>query len=371
MAGGYVGVEGKAKEVGGIYVGVNGKARKVTAAYVGVGGKAQDVWPSERIQCLAVTQAALGSGNPTVDVWTGLGETLGKKQYLSGLTRTAGDHCRFSKNGTYCLIATRIGANYARIFKLVEGVYQALPAQSLGSNYDAVHDMDITSDAKFLAWVGPAGTSLFLFSLDGDEYKPVSLAGAAKPVGATKFSCRFSPDNQYLACGYDVAPYVSLWKREGDTYVRLPDSDFKDAGAPVISFSNRADYLLVGWYVYKREGDQFIKLDTLHTPPSYEPICGAASPNGRHFIVGTTGHPYLYVFERDNDDVVRQATGVLPAAYGAPRRCAFSRDGAYFCSDGWGAPRQIQVFSCKSDVFTEIPGLSVAKGSTILSIALS
>lgn len=39
--GGYVGVDGKAKEVNEIYVGVNGVARRVSSAYIGVNGSAR------------------------------------------------------------------------------------------------------------------------------------------------------------------------------------------------------------------------------------------------------------------------------------------------------------------------------------------
>ena len=62
----------------------------------------------------------------------------------------------------------------------------------------------------------------------------------------TGYGCSFSPDSNYLAVAHANSPYITIYKRNGDTFTKLsnPDDLPTDTGYGC-SFSPDSNYLAV------------------------------------------------------------------------------------------------------------------------------
>ena len=75
-------------------------------------------------------------------------------------------------------------------------------------------------------------------------------------------SCAFSPDVTYLAVAHDVSPYITIYKRSGDTFTKLSNPDTLPASTGYgCAFSSDVTYLAVAHDVspyitiYKKTGE--------------------------------------------------------------------------------------------------------------------
>src|SRR5690606_4456614 len=61
------------------------------------------------------------------------------------------------------------------------------------------------------------------------------------------FGVSFSPDGNYLAVGHSSSPYVTIYKRNGDTFTKLPNPSTLPINTVFgVSFSPDGNYLAVG-----------------------------------------------------------------------------------------------------------------------------
>ena len=140
--------------------------------------------------------------------------------------------------------------------------------------------------------------------------------------------CSFSPDSNYLAVAHVNSPYITIYKRNGDTF-KLPNPGVLPTNSS--SFSPDNNYLAVAHgtspfiTIYKRNGDRFTKLSNPDDLPTSGGFGCSFSPDSNYLAVTNlsltpynlqTQWRYLYLPNPD----------VLPTN---GRGCSFSPDSNY------------------------------------------
>lgn len=127
------------------------------------------------------------------------------------------------------------------------------------------------------------------------------------PTGAGA-GAGWSPDGKYLAVAHASSPYLTIYKRSGDTFTKLSDpATLPASNGTGISWSPDGRYLAVTHLtspyvmVYKRAGDVFTKLANPTTLPAGNATSVAWSSNGAYLAVGFSTTPYLCIYSLASD----------------------------------------------------------------------
>jgi hypothetical protein len=210
------------------------------------------------------------------------------------------------------------------------GAGQALVADGSGGSswttvettVDAVFAVgDVITTAKELSepeWL-PADGSVRMQAGYPELFAEVGLL-ADLENGATKLTnpavllsnyalgCAFSPDSAYLAVGHYNAPFITIYKRSGDTFTKLADPLALPTNyANGCAFSPDGTYLAVAHQgtpyitIYKRSGDTFTKLTNPAVLPAGNGYGCAFSPDGTYLAVAHSVSPFITIYKRDYD----------------------------------------------------------------------
>lgn len=196
------------------------------------------------------------------------------------------------------------------------------------------------------------------------------------PTGAGT-GVAFSLDGIYMVITHSVSPYISIYKRTGDTYTKLPNPAALPTGnANRASFSPDSVYLAVAHQtspfitIYKRSGDTFAKLSDPAVLPTNTSFGVAFSADGTYLTVSIFTSPYVYFYKRSGDTFTKLADpAILPTAGG--RGIAFSPDGLYVAFSTTGSPYLI-VYKRIGDTFTKLADpttLPTGVGADVSSVA--
>ena len=222
-------------------------------------------------------------------------------------------------------------------------------------------------DGTYLAAVYDAAADdgspfITVYKREGDTFTKLPALSALPSAGD---GCAFSPDGTYLAAAHGGSPYITVYKREGDTFTKLPALSALPSAGDGCAFSPDGTYLAAAHggspyiTVYKREGDTFTKLPALSALPNTGNSC-AFSPDGTYLAAVHGKSPYITVYRREGDTFTK-----LPALSALPNSgssCAFSPDGTYLAASHGGSPC-ITVYKREDDTFTKLPALSALPGS--------
>jgi len=119
----------------------------------------------------------------------------------------------------------------------------------------------------------------------------------------------FSNDNNYMSVAHSTSPFVTIYKRIGDTFTKLANpSILPTNGANFgngVSFSNDNNYMSVAHYaspyitIYKRSGDTFTKLNNPSELPAGT-VNGVAFSNDNNYMsVAHSTSPYVTIYKRE------------------------------------------------------------------------
>lgn len=175
------------------------------------------------------------------------------------------------------------------------------PAGRIGSGILGLGQrISTTSDGVYVAIAHANAPFLTIYKRSGDTL--AKLPDVADPPPSGTFNdaegVAFSPDGIYLAVATPNSPFLALYKRDGDTFTRLPNPSVLPPGqASSTSFSNDGAYLVVthfpepsgsaaNFFIYKRAGDVFTKL----SDPAVLP-----TGSGANFSVFSRDNTYLAV----------------------------------------------------------------------------
>ena len=190
----------------------------------------------------------------------------------------------------------------------------------------------------------------------GDTF--IKLPNPDLPVALTN-GAAFSPDGVYLAVAVNASPYVTIYKRSGDAFVKLSNPGTLPTGAArAVAFSSDGTYLSVAHFtspfvtIYKRSGDTFTKLAN---PSLLPPDTGrgiAFSPSGEYLVVGHSTTPFVTIYKRAGDTFRKLANpDTMPT--GAGYGVSFSSDNSYLAVSHDTTP-YVTVYKRAGDTFMKL-----------------
>lgn len=126
-----------------------------------------------------------------------------------------------------------------------EGIAESEKVPTLGANYRCAA---VTNDERFVA-VGLAVTSSFKLFRNLNNVLTVMTDPASMPTGFVQ-AMSFSPRGDLLAVAHNTAPYVNLYQKKGNTFIKLTDPTSLGlvVGVPAIydcKFSPDGRYLVI------------------------------------------------------------------------------------------------------------------------------
>jgi len=115
--------------------------------------------------------------------------------------------------------------------------------------------------------------------------------------------CVFDPTGTYLAVAHATSPYITIYKRSGDTFTKLADpATLPPNTGWGCAFDPTGTYLAVAHSdspyitVYKRSGDRFTKVANPATLPTGAGYGCAFDPTGTYLAVAHSGSPYITIY---------------------------------------------------------------------------
>jgi hypothetical protein len=164
------------------------------------------------------------------------------------------------------------------------------------------------------------------------------ISGPANPQGVD-----ISSDGVYFAVASNTAPFLTIYKRTGETLVALPTPYvIPNAIARGCSFSPDGTYLAVKWtfndifsnapslVIYKRDGDVFTKL-----PDPVDVAIGLGisvkfSPDGLHLITSTSaGGAQAIIYQRTDDNFTKIIDPFTTQQSNTSGEYEYSKDGNF------------------------------------------
>jgi len=204
---------------------------------------------------------------------------------------------------------------------------------------------DFSPDGIYLAVAHNNSPYITIYKRSGDTFtklgNPVNL-----PAGDA-YGCKFSPDGIYLAVAHKNSPYITIYKRSGDTFTKLDNPASLPAGWGLnVTWTPDSVYLAVGHditpfiTVYKRADDVFTKIADpaeLPTGPAYGVDF---SPDGIQLAVAHSTTPFVTIYTRSGDILGKQPDPTdLPGGNG--RGAVFSHNNKYLVIGYFNEPNII------------------------------
>lgn len=173
----------------------------------------------------------------------------------------------------------------------------------------------------------------------GEIPLPTSMVNFSPSLPNAALGCSFSPDGQYFAIAHQASPFISIYKKDGSGFVKLPDpSVIPTSNAQDCSFSKDGDYLVVAsagnnpLIVYERDGDTFNALtNPSGLPSSFNSTSVTFDPFDDYIYLGISSSPWLIIIELVNGDLeLKSLTGGDPT--GTVNNISVSSQGLVCCT---------------------------------------
>jgi WD40 repeat protein len=215
----------------------------------------------------------------------------------------------------------------------------------------------------FAVVTGNATYRLQIFKKKGLTNTYDKLLNPTMP-GSLPYGIDYSPDGKFLAAAINATPYVSIYKRNGETFTLLSNPGTLPTGtARDVAFSPDNNYLAVGHgttpfvTIYKRDGDTFTKIATpFNTLPGGTTLSVAFSPDGNYFAAGMSVSPYVNVWRIDSTlDTFTKITIPTAGSGGAVNSVEFSPDSLHLIYAGGSSPSYGgYLINSSTDTFTAL-----------------
>jgi len=173
-----------------------------------------------------------------------------------------------------------------------------------------------------------------------------------------------SPNGKFLAAAINATPFISIYKKDGETFNLLSNPASLPTGAGRdVAFSPDGNYLAVGHGVtpfvtiYKISGDTFTKIATpFNTLPGGTTLSVAFSPDGNYFASGMSVSPYVNVWRIDSTtDTFTKLTIPTAGSGGNVNSVKFSPDSLHLVYAGGNAPSYGgYLINSSTDTFTAL-----------------
>ena len=217
--------------------------------------------------------------------------------------------------------------------------------------------VSFSPDGIYLAVAHTTSPYITIYKRDGDTF--AKLANPSELPASHGYGVSFSPDGTYLAVAHGTSPYITIYKRNGDTFTKLPNPSVLPASvANGVSFFPDGTYLAVAHSsfpyitIYKRDGDTFTKLPNPSGLPASSGYGVSFSPDGNYLAVAHDTSPYITIYKKDGDTFTKLANpSGLPTGTG--RGVSFSPDGNYLAVAHDASP-YITIYKRDGDTFAKL-----------------
>ena len=187
---------------------------------------------------------------------------------------------------------------------------------------------------------------------------PVKIDAPSLLPAGTVNGVAYSPDGKWLAVASGSTPYLILYKRTGDAFIKQPDLDGKPTSACYcVAFSPNGKYFTVGTSGsttahYKITGDVFTKLTRPVSYPSGTVYGADYSEDGIYLALSQSSSPYLVIYKID-DTVFTKLPDPETKPTSACHGIKFSHNGTYLAVSSDASP-YVFVYKRTGDVFDKI-----------------
>lgn len=241
--------------------------------------------------------ASFGNSSPYVEVYKRSGDTFPTKATVS-TTATNVTTTAFSKDSTY-LALLRNNAPFVEVHKRSGDVFTKLPDFSELPAISA-SGVAFSPDGTYLVVAALSSTTrnIFVYKRSGDVFTllpdDISIPQPLTPV--------FSPDGNYMAIRSLTAPFVVVFRRNGDTFTRLESSMNAASNNSLVFVTN--DTIVAcstssGLVYFKVKGDGVVRLykdnNIPRQPNTLAAYNGPAANFDNYLAVGSNVAPYLYL----------------------------------------------------------------------------
>ena len=238
-----------------------------------------------------------------------------------------------------------------------------LPPQPTNLPPNIVYDCAFSLDGIYLAVAHNTSPYITIYKRNGDTFAKLENP-AVLPTG-TGNGCAFSPDGIHLAVAHSASPYITIYKRDGDTFTKLPNpASLPGSPADGCTFSPDGQKLAIPvsgpspcLVIYKRDGDTFTKLPNLSDLPIGVAYDCAFSQDNNYLAIAHSSSPYITIYKCNGDTFTKLSNPTaLPS--GQCRNCAFSSDGMYLAVVSYASP-YIIIYKRNGDTFANLSNPNV------------
>lgn len=229
--------------------------------------------------------------------------------------------------------------------------------------------LEYSHDDTYIVRLGTTNPNIYLFKSPNYNTSPLTIAALPNDGHAASWSS----DSAYLAVGHSTSPYLTIYKRTGDTFTKLSDPATLPVGAVYdVRFDPTDTYLAchvstvsTKLVIYKRSGDTFTKLAN---PSSFPPgnVGGLGWYHDSSYLaVASSSTPYITMYKRSGDVFTELPDLTPPPSASSGTNIDFSPDGNYLAvSHAGGYGITVYTVDSATDTFTYVAAITATIGGT-------
>ncbi len=229
-------------------------------------------------------------------------------------------------------------------------------------------------NGEYLAFGSNDSPYILIYKRTANEF--LKLSNPATLPNGRVLGLSWSQDSQFLAATSELTPFITIYQRSGDVFTKLANPATLPTGTPNnTSFSNNGELLCVCHDVspfitiYQRSGTTFTKLTNPATLPPDTASSVAWSINDRFLAIGHASSPYVSIYERSGTTFTKLSNpATLPAnpCVGA----SFSNNGK-FLALGHPLTPFITIYERSGTTFTKLTNPATLPATTALEVSFS
>jgi DNA-binding beta-propeller fold protein YncE len=149
-------------------------------------------------------------------------------------------------------------------------------------------------------------------------FDPTKIANPSTLPTGTGWGCAFDPTGTYLAVAHEFSPYITIYKRNGDTFTKLANPSTRPPDTAYgCAFDPTGTYLAVAHAnspyitIYKRDGDTFTNLANPITLPTGTGFGCAFDPTETYLAVAHSTSPRITIYNTFSRTVFKTGNSLL------------------------------------------------------------
>lgn len=268
-------------------------------------------------------------------------------------------------NTGHFLALTRGTSPYLDLYTLSGDEKTLIPNAITPVNSNTLSRLTFTPDGMYLFRCLSASPYMTVYKRNGNSYASVSLGSVidALPTSAP-FGVVFSGDGNYMVMCLTSTPFVRFYKKVNGLYTNITVSTMPTAVTFHPAFTTDGVYCAILQnnanvftpYIYKRSGDTFTRLSNPTSPnafPTASVTYFTLSPDGQYIMFGLSVSPFVSVYKRDGDTWVKLAV-TIPLMNTSVRSITINNDSTamVICGGYSVSPYQAHFYSIYADSFT-------------------